>query len=95
MFVKINRINEKNNVKELVVDTNKIVFVSETEPHINYDDPIEFEDVVDEETGETEHKPVKWSETPRYLIAFDNGKHPQFIDEETYVKLSKILLAKK
>lgn len=90
MFVKINRINEKNNVKELVVDTSKIVFLSETEPHVNYDKPIEWEDQEDEELGLIK-VPTKYEETPRYLIAFDNGKHPQFIDKENYDKLVKLL----
>lgn len=89
MFVKINRINEKNNVKELIVDTSEIVFLSETEPHT---EPVEWEEQENEETGEVEKVPSKWEETPRYLIAFKNGKHPQFIDKENYEKLSAILL---
>ena len=91
-FVKINRINEKGNVKELLVDTNKIVFLSETEPHVDYDKPTKYEEVTNDETGEVTQEPCEWETTPRYLIAFDNGKHPQFIDKENYEKLSAILL---
>lgn len=91
MFVKINRINEKNNVKELIVDTNEIAFLSETEPHINYDKPIAFVDVENED-GEMVQEPSEWETTPRYLIAFKNGKHPQFLDKDNYEKLSAILL---
>lgn len=91
-FVKINRINEQGNIKELVVDTNKIVFLSETEPHVNYDKPTKYEEQTDEETGIITKVPCEWETTPRYLIAFDNGKHPQFIDKDNYEKLSAILL---
>ena len=94
MFLKIHRINEKNNVKALVVDTDKIVFLSETEPHVEYDKPTKFEDQVDDETGETTQVPVEWETTERYLIAFDNGKHPQFISKSTYEFLCDILQAK-
>ena len=87
MFVLINRINEKGNVKQALVDTSKIVFVTETEPHINYDKPTKFEDQVDEDNGETTQVPAEWEETPRYLIAFDNGKHPMFLDKENYDKV--------
>ena len=92
MFVKVNRINEQNHVKELVVNVDEIAFLSETEPHINYDEPIDWKDVIDEDTGETIHTPVKWTETERFLIAFKNGKHPQFIDRDTYEKLTAMLV---
>ena len=85
MFVKITRVNENNNKKELVVDTNEIVFLSETEPHVCYDKPTKF----DEEYGE----PIEWETEERFLIAFKNGKHPQFIDRENYEKLAKLLIA--
>lgn len=92
MFVKINRINEKENVKELIVNLDEIAFLSETEPHVCYDKPTKFEDSTDEETGETTQVPVEWETTERYLIAFKNGKHPQFIDKENYEKLKNLLL---
>lgn len=92
MFVKINRLNEDNEVKELVVNTEEIAFLSETKPHINYDKPTKFEDVENDETGEIEHTPVEWEVTPRYLIAWKNGKHPQFLDEENYNKLVSLLV---
>lgn len=75
MFVKINRFNEDNEVKELVVNTEEIAFLSETKPHVE-----------ESEDGETE------IETPRYLIAWKNGKHPQFIDKENYEKLVSLLV---
>ena len=87
MFVLINRINEKGNVKQALVDTSKIVFVTETEPHVDYDKPTKFEDQVDENSEETTQVPVEWETTPRYLIAFDNGKHPMFLDKENYDKV--------
>jgi len=87
MFIQITRINEKGNEKVALVDTSKIVFVTETEPHVDYDKPTKFEDQVDEDNGETTQVPVEWEETPRYLIAFDNGKHPMFLDKENYDKV--------
>lgn len=90
-FVKINRINEQNHVKELVVNVDEIAFLSETEPHIDYEKPVGYEETEDEETGVITKVPNKWEETPRYLIAFKNGKHPQFIDKDTYDKLVKKL----
>lgn len=87
MFIQITRINEKGNEKVALVDTSKIVFVTETEPHINYEKPVEWEDQENEETGEVEKVPCKYEETPRYLIAFDNGKHPMFLDKENYDKV--------
>ena len=84
MFVKVNRINDNGNVKVAYVDTSKIVFVTETEPHINYGKPTKFEDQVNEETGETIQVPVEWETSERYLIAFDNGKHPMFLDKENF-----------
>lgn len=94
MFVKINRINEKGNVKELIVDTNEIVFLTETEPHVDYEKPVGYEETEEEDTGIITKIPNEWETTNRYLIAFKNGKHPQFIDKENYDKLSEILLAK-
>ena len=86
MFVQITRINEKGNVKVAYVDTSKIVFVTETEPHINYDNPVEWEEREDEDLGQIKVA-TKWEETPRYLIAFDNGKHPMFLDKENFDKV--------
>ena len=91
MFVKLVRLNEDNEQKELIVDTNEIAFLSETKDHINYDEPIEYEDITDDE-GNTEQVPVKWSTSKRYVIAFKNGKHPQFLDSENYQTLKDILL---
>lgn len=102
MFTKVTRINEDNERKELLVDTDEIVFLSETKPHICYDKPIKFEDVlndngepmVNEETGEVIQEPTEWETEERFLIAFKNGRHPQFLDRENYEKLSAILLGK-
>lgn len=91
MFVTITRINEDNERKELVVDTKKIVFLSETKPHVCYDKPTKFVEVKDEETGEVSQEPVEWEVEERFLIAFDNGKHPQFLDRENYEVLKKAL----
>ena len=46
MFVKLTRINEKEHEKEIVVNTEEIAFVTETEPHVNYDNPTKFEDQI-------------------------------------------------
>lgn len=91
MFVKITRINEDGREKEILVDTDKIVFVSETEPHICYDKPTKFEKRVDLDTGEEEEVPVEFETQERFLITFDNGRHPQFIDRANYEKLSALL----
>ena len=91
MFVKVTRINEQGHEKELLVDTSKIVFLSETEPHICYDKPTKYETKVNEDTGEEYQEPVEFEVQERFLIAFDNGKHPQFLDRENYEKLSALL----
>ena len=91
MFVKITRINEQNHEKELLVNTEEIVFLSETEPHVNYDKPTKYEDTTDEDTGVITKVPVEWETTERFLIAFKNGKHPQFLDRANYEKLTKVL----
>ena len=91
MFVIITRINEDNERKELVVDTNEIVFLSETKDHVCYDKPTKFEKTTNLETGEEVEEPVEWETEKRYLIAFKNGKHPQFLDKENYEKLKAIL----
>ncbi len=91
MFVKLTRINEKEHEKEIVVNTEEIAFVTETEPHVNYDNPTKFEDQINVETGEKEQVAVEWETTPRYLIAFKNGKHPQFLNKENYDKIVSIL----
>ena len=91
MFVTLTRINEKDNAKELVVNTEEVVFITETEPHVFYDKPTKFETRVDEDTGETYDEPVEWETRKQYLVAFKNGKHPQFLDEENYNKLKSVL----
>ena len=91
MFVKLTRINENGNKKELLVDTSKIVFLSETEPHVCYDKPTKFAKEVDLETGEECEVPTAWETEERFIIAFDNGRHPQFLDRENYEKLSAVL----
>ena len=95
MFVKLVRLNEDNEQKELVVDLNEIAFVSETKPHINYDNVIEYEETTDEDTGIVTKVPTKWEEQPRYVIAFKNGRHPQFLDKDNYEQLINILLNNK
>ena len=90
-LVIITRLNEKNHEKELTLNTDEICFLSETEPHIDYDKPTKFDEVTNDETGEVEKTPVEWETTPRYLIAFNNGKHPQFIDKTNYDKLKAFL----
>ena len=91
MFVTITRINEDNERKELVVNTDEIAFLSETKDHVCYDKPTKFEEVEDEETGEKTQEPVEWKTEERFLIAFKNGKHPQFLDRENYEILKQIL----
>lgn len=92
MFVKINRINEKNNEKELIVNLDEIAFLSQAEDHINYDKPTKFEDVTDDETGETTQEPVEWETEERFVLGFKNGKHPQFLDKTNYEQLRDMLL---
>lgn len=92
MFVKINRINEKENTKELIVNLDEIAFLSEAEDHVRYDKPLEYKEEVDEETGETEQVPVKWETEKRYVLGFKNGKHPQFLDQANYEQLRDMLL---
>lgn len=81
MFVKVNRINDNGNVKVAYVDTSKIVFVTETEPHVETET---VEMPVNEDGTETVPVTKIVGETPRYLIAFDNGKHPMFLDKENF-----------
>lgn len=94
MFVTITRINQEGHEKEIVVDTEEIVFVTETEDHVCYDKPTKFEKVIDEETGEETNEPVEWETEKRYLIAFKNGKHPQFLDKKNYDVIKQILTNK-
>lgn len=90
-FVKLTRINEQGHEKEIIVDTNEIVFITETEPHVCYDKPTKFEEQVNVDTGETEQVPVEWETEERFLIAFKNGKHPQFLNRANYDKLANVL----
>lgn len=92
MFVKITRINNQNHEKELVVNTDEIVFLSECEDHINYDEPIAYEETTDEDTGIITKVPSEWEIEKRYVIGFKNGKHPQIVDKTNYEKLAEILL---
>lgn len=91
MFVKLTRINEQGHEKEIIVDTNEIVFITETEPHVDYDKPTKFEEKDNVETGEKEQVAVEWETQERFLIAFKNGKHPQFLNRENYEKLVNVL----
>ena len=91
MFVTITRINQEGHAKEIVVDTSKIVFLTQTEDHVCYDMPTKFEERIDIDTGEKENVPVEWETEERFLVAFDNGKHPQFLDRANYEILKKIL----
>lgn len=90
MFVKITRINEQNHEKELLVNTEEIAFLSETEPHINYDVVTKYEDTTDE-CGVITKTPIEWQVEERFVIAFKNGRHPQFLDRANYEKLVKVL----
>ena len=83
MFVTITRINQEGHTKEIVVDTSKVVFITQTEDHVCYDKPTKFE----EETQE----PIEWETEERFLIAFDNGKHPQFLDRKNYELLKAFM----
>jgi len=91
MFVTLTRINQKGHEKELVVDTNEIVFITQAEDHIFYDKPTKFEPRVDEETGDKKYEPVEWETSEVFVIAFKNGRHPQFLDRANYEELKKIL----
>lgn len=91
MFVKITRINQQGHEKELVVNVEEINFLTQTEDHICYDKPVEFAERINPETGETEKEPVAWETEERFLIAFNNGKHPQFLDRANYEKLKEIV----
>lgn len=95
MFVKITRKNESNHDKELIVDTNEIAFITQCEDKANYDKPTKFVEEVDLDTGEKINEPVEWEMEERYLIAFKNGKHPQFLDKANYETLKEILLTNK
>lgn len=92
MFVKLTRTNQNGNEKELIVDTNEIVFITECEDHVNYDKPTNYEETTDEDTGIITKVPSEWEVEKMYLIAFKNGRHPQFIDKANYDKLAEILL---
>ena len=94
MFVKLTRINESNQKMELVVDTNEIVFVSESKPHYHYDKPVAFAKETDPATGEEYEYATEFESEPRYVIAFKNGRHPQFIDKDNYDTLVNILMSK-
>ena len=91
MFVTLTRINQQGHEKELVVDTNEIVFITQAEDHICYDKPTKFEPKEDEDTGEKLYEPVEWETEERFVIAFKNGKHPQFLNRANYETLKKIL----
>lgn len=91
MFVTLTRINQEGHAKELVVDTNEIAFITQAEDHINYDKPTEFVESVDVDTGETQNEPTAWETEERFVIAFKNGRHPQFLDRANYETLKKIL----
>ena len=92
MFAKITRINEQNHEKEILVNTEEIAFVSECEDHVNYDKPTAYEETTDEDTGVITKVPTEWETEKRYVIAWKNGKHPQFVDQANYDKLVEILL---
>ena len=91
MFVKLTRINEQGHEKELLVNTEEIAFLSETEPHVNYEKVVNYEDTTDEDTGVITKTPIEWEVQERFVIAFKNGKHPQFLDRANYEKLVEIL----
>ena len=91
MFIKLVRINQEGNEKEIVIDTSKVVFITETEPHVNYDKVIGYEETEDE-NGVITKVPNEWETERRFLVAFDNGRHPQFLDETNYNLLKDALL---
>lgn len=91
MFVKLTRVNAKQHEKEIVVDTTKIVFVTEMEPYVNYDKPTSWNEET-LENGQVLRTPTEWETEPRYIIGFDNGLHPQILDKANYDKLVEILL---
>ena len=92
MFAKLVRINQNGKEMEIVLDTNEIAFVTESEPHINYDKVTGYEEITNEETGVITKVPNQWEEEKRFVVAFKNGKHPQFLDQANYEKLVEILL---
>ena len=93
MFVELIRINQEGHKKPLTVDIKDISFLTQAEDHICYDKPTEFVESVDVDTGETQNEPVAWETEERFVVAFKNGKHPQFLDRANYEKLNKILLS--
>ena len=90
MFKKINRINEKGETKELVVNLDEIAFLSQAEDHINYDKPTKWETTT--KNGEETQTPVEWEKEERFVLGFKNGKHPQFLDRPNYNTLRDMLL---
>lgn len=92
MFVKLVRINQNDKEMEIVVNTEEIAFITECEPHVDYDKPTDYEETTDEDTGVITKVPSAWEETRRFVVAFKNGRHPQFLDETNYNTLKEILL---
>ena len=90
MFVTLTRINQEGHEKELVVDTTEIAFITQAEDHICYDKPTKFEPIVNE-NGDKTYEPIEWETEERFVIAFKNGRHPQFLDRANYETLKKIL----
>ena len=87
MFVKLTRINTRGLEKEIVVNTDEIVFVTEIEDQVDYENSVE-------ETENTKVETTKKVVTKRYLIGFKNGQHPQLIDQTNYNTLTNVLLSK-
>ena len=67
MFVKINRINEKNNEKELIVNLDEIAFLSQAEDHIN-------------DEGETEERFVLGFKNGKHPQFLDRANYEQLRD---------------
>lgn len=72
MFIKLTRINGCGNEKELVVNTEEIVFVTEIE---------------DTREVAIEGSDTDFTREKLFLIGFKNGQHPQIVDKENYDKL--------
>ena len=87
MFVKLTRINTREIEKEIVVNVDEIVFVTEIEDKVDYENSVEE---TEDSTIETTKKVV----TKRYLVAFKNGLPPQIIDQDSYNELKNVLLSK-
>ena len=92
MFVELTRINQEGHKKPLTVDIKDISFLTQAEDHICYDKPTKFETKVDIETGKEVNEPVAWETEERFVVAFKNGKHPQFLDRANYEQLRDMLL---